>query len=98
MLTTLTRLEAVLSQQRPAFFAEFRAGLTDDALEKVPQSVRRVAHADLLALYRWRDGQGRAGCFQNYMEFFSFEESVQAYSVLTELQLAGDFELNEWWN
>jgi cell wall assembly regulator SMI1 len=32
------------------------------------------------------------------MAFCSFEQSVQAYSVLTQLQLSDDFEWHEWWN
>lgn len=100
MQTTLARLEATLSRKRPAFFSGFRAGLSDDVLEKAPQSIRGVVHADLLALYRWRNGHPRDslnGAFQNTMAFGSFEESLQAYSVLTQLQLAGDFEWHDWW-
>lgn len=99
MNDVINELKQHLLRLRPEYYAALQPPLPDAALNSLQQQYNVVLPADLLALYRWKNGQA-AECYEAFAGnsmFLPLQEALDTAAELTSM-IDLDFELKHWWH
>ena len=94
----LSRLDALLQQHRPEYYAELNPPATAAEIAAFEAEVGLTLPAELRAWFSWHNGQSDecfTGLVANY-EFPSLSSVAESMRINRELLAAGDFVAN-WW-
>lgn len=98
MKDLIQKLQAVLQQRRPEYFAQLRPGVTDAQLDAFSQRFGVPLPDGFRALYKWRDGQS-PDCsdelHRNRM-FCSLADIAESKEIFGDM-IGSDFETPEHW-
>lgn len=93
----LTRLDALLQQYRPAYYATLSPPATEAEIVALEAEFQVTLPPELRLWFGWRNGQkGFDNFFQNNM-LHSVSSAAEAMRVNCEMLEAGEFELKNWW-
>jgi cell wall assembly regulator SMI1 len=98
MSELLPRLDALLRERRPGYYAALRPGLTDLEWDAFRSRLGLDVPAALRALYQWKDGQ-RGDCYENIHGNYMFvpAESVLETKRICDGMIGSDFDRPGWW-
>ncbi len=94
----IAQLDTRLCRHRPDYYGSLQSGVTEEALNKLQQSLSSHLPPIFLDLYRWRNGQA-ANCSANLIDnwmFCSLEDVVSTKEMLDGM-IGFDFEDPRWW-
>lgn len=99
MKVQLDMLDQQLAKLRPEYYKKLQPGLDDDTIQMLQQKYHITLPEDLIALYKWRNGQ-QGDCYEAFVNnsmFIPLESALDSAAENTSM-IGTDFEIENWWH